>query len=44
MKTITYTTHASLKIEERKLKHSWIERVARCPAWREPDPDDPTVE
>jgi hypothetical protein len=28
----------------RNISYEWVERTARAPEWREPDPNDPAVE
>jgi uncharacterized DUF497 family protein len=44
LKRIVLTNHARRQIASRALHLEWVERVARNPLWREPDPFDPEVE
>jgi hypothetical protein len=36
-KTLTYTRHVEVAIEERELNRDWIERTVRSPDWVAPD-------
>ena len=44
MKPIVWQKHALDVLAERKLEAAWVERAAREPERREPDPGDPDVE
>lgn len=44
LKPLAFTAHARQVMAERELADEWVERTARLPEWREPDPVDPTVE
>ncbi len=44
MKRVVLTDHARQKMVSRELRIEWVERVARTPLWKEPDPFDPEVE
>ena len=44
LKPLVLTAHARTRAENRKIKLSWIEDVARKPDWIEPDPHDPMLE
>jgi hypothetical protein len=35
--------HAAARIEQRKIRHDWIDRAIRHPDQTEPDPDDPEL-
>ena len=39
-----FTRHAAQVMAERAISAEWVERVLTAPAWRLPDPNDPTVE
>jgi hypothetical protein len=43
LKPIVFSQHAEVVAEERGIERGWIERAAREPEWRSPDPD-PTAE
>jgi hypothetical protein len=44
MKKLVFTRHAEVKLQERGLRLSWVERAVRNPAWTEPEPRDPTAQ
>ena len=44
MKPLILSRHAEQVCRERELRIEWIEAAAREPHWREPDPNDSTVE
>ena len=44
MKPLRFTDHAEVRLLRRGLERTWIEHAAREPEWREPEPNDPTVE
>jgi uncharacterized DUF497 family protein len=44
VKPIRLTQHAETVMRERDLRLEWIEAAATSPDWREPDPQDPSVE
>lgn len=41
---LEFTRHAVQVMAERAISVEWVERVLTAPAWRSPDPNDPTVE
>jgi hypothetical protein len=43
-KRLILTRHAEVKIHERGLRLSWIEKTVRDPLWTEPEPRDDTAE
>ncbi len=43
-KPLVWRKHARDVLAERKLDPAWVEKAARQPEWRMPDPDDPEVE
>ena len=44
MKPLRFTDHAEARMARRGLQRTWVEAAAHEPEWREPEPDDPTVE
>lgn len=44
LKLLVLTHHARVRMIERKVHFSWIERTARHPDWTEPEPRDASVE
>jgi hypothetical protein len=39
LKPLVLSRHAEVVARERRIGRDWIERAARQPAWRSPDPD-----
>jgi hypothetical protein len=44
LKPVRFTDHAEARMARRGLQRAWIETTALEPEWREPEPNDPTVE
>lgn len=44
MKKIVLTRHVEIRMHERGLKLSWIEKTVREPLWTEPEPRDEAAE
>lgn len=38
---MSYSSHASLRLRQRKIDRDWVERLVRAPGWTEPDPGRP---
>jgi uncharacterized DUF497 family protein len=43
-KPLVLTRHAEMKLHERGLERSWVERTVRDPQWTEPDARDSSAE
>lgn len=44
VKRLVLTLHAEAKLHERGILFPWVERVARDPAWTEPEPYEPSMQ